>query len=244
MSSISIIGLGTRVLPARPDQRRQLRLALAALALPAFFVTGFTLCYTSALQAPAPHGVPVAVAGQAAQTARLRDGLARAAGPAFDVQAAPAPAAAAREVRGQDLDGAYVPAAQPGGTATVIVAAASGNAVTSAVESLFRAVAARQGASLAVRDVRPLPAGDTGGLSLFFFMIACTLGGFLAVTATGLAAPALRPRYRWPLFGAVAITTPVLAYLLAGPDLGAIGERPGPSSRCSGRARCTCSSSP
>ena len=227
MSSISIIGLGTRVLPARPDQRRQLRLALAALALPAFFVTGFTLCYTSALQAPAPHGVPVAVAGPAAQTARLRDGLARAAGPAFDVQAAPAPAAAAREVRGQDLDGAYVPAAQPGGTATVIVAAASGNAVTSAVESLFRAVAARQGASLAVRDVRPLPAGDTGGLSLFFFMIACTLGGFLAVTATGLAAPALRPRYRWPLFGAVAITTPVLAYLLAGPDLGAIGEPAG-----------------
>jgi hypothetical protein len=223
MSSISIIGPGNRALPGRQDQRRQLRLALAALALPAFFVIGFTLCYTSALQAPAPHGVPVAVAGPAAQTTPLRDGLARAAGPAFDVQAAPAPAAAAREVAGQDLDGAYVPAAQPGGTATVIVAAASGNAVTAAVESLFRAVAAHQGARLAVRDVRPLPAGDTSGLSVFFFMIACTLGGFLAVTATGLAAPALRPRSRWPLFGAVAIATPILAYLLAGPGLGAIG---------------------
>ena len=78
-----------------------------------------------------------------------------------------------------------------------------------------------------MRDVRPLPAGDTGGLSLFFFMIACTLGGFLAVTATGLAAPALRPRYRWPLFLAVAIATPVLAYLLAGPGLGAIGGSAG-----------------
>jgi hypothetical protein len=216
-----------RVLPGQQDQHRQLRRALAALALPAFFVIGFVLCYTSALQAPVPHGVPVAVAGPAAQTARLRDGLARAVGPAFDVRAVPAPAAAAREVRDQDLDGAYVPAARPGGTATVIVAAAAGDSVTSAVESLFRAVAAKQGAPLAVRDVRPLPAGDASGLSLFFFMVACTLGGFLAVTATGLAAPALRPRYRWPLFLAVVVAAPVLAYLLAGPGLGAIGGQPG-----------------
>ena len=227
MSSISIIGPGSRVLPPRQDQRRQLRLALAALALPAFFVIGLALCYTSALQAPAPHGVPVAVAGPAAQTARLRDGLARAAGPAFDVQAVPAAATAAREVSGQDLDGAYVPPARPGGTATVIVAAAAGNSVTGAVESLFRAVAAKQGAPLAVRDVRPLPAGDTSGLSLFFFMVACTLGGFLAVTATGLAAPALRPRYRWPLILAAVVATPTLAYLLAGQGLGAISGSAG-----------------
>jgi hypothetical protein len=223
MSSISITGPGTRVRPARQDQRRQLRLALAALALPAFFVIGFALCYTSAFQSPAPHGVQVVVAGSAAQTAPLRDGLAQAVGPAFDVQAAPTVAAAASQVRDQDLYGAYVPPARPGGTATVIVAAASGNSVTAAVESLFRAVAAKQGASLVVRDVRPLPAGDTSGISLFLFMVACTLGGFLTVTATGLAAPALRPRYRWPLFLVAAIATPVLAYLLVGQGLGAIG---------------------
>ena len=64
-----------------------MRLALAALALPAFFVVGFSLCYVSAYQAPVPHGVPVAVAGPAAQTAPLRDGLVRAVGPAFDVEA-------------------------------------------------------------------------------------------------------------------------------------------------------------
>jgi hypothetical protein len=211
-----------RVPPGQQDQHRQLRLALAALALPVFFAIAFPLCYTSALQAPAPHGVPVAIAGPAAQTAPLRDGLARAAGSAFAVHAVATPAAAAREVGDQDLDGAYLPAARPGGTATVIVAAASGNSVTAAVESLFRAVAAHQGAQVAVRDVRPLSAGDTSGLSLFFFMVACTLGGFLAVTATGLAAPALRPRYRWLLLGAVAVATPVLAYLVAGQALGAI----------------------
>jgi hypothetical protein len=211
--------------------------------MPAFFVIGFTLCYASALQALAPHGVPVAVAGPAAQTAPLRDGLARAAGPAFDLQAAPAPATAAREVADQDLDGAYVPPARPGGTATVIVAAASGNSVTSAVESLFRAVAAKQGAQLAVRDVRPLPAGDTSGLSLFFFMVACTLGGFLAVTATGVAAPALRPRYRWPLILAVVVATPVWPGCPPARAWAPSAGRPGPSSRCSGWARCTCSPS-
>jgi hypothetical protein len=75
--------------PAQQDQHRQLRLAVGALTLPAFFVIAFALCYTSTLQAPAPHGVPVAVAGPAAQTAPLRDGLARAVGPAFDVQMVP-----------------------------------------------------------------------------------------------------------------------------------------------------------
>ena len=89
----------------------------------------------------------------------MRDGLARAVGSAFDVQAVPTPAAAAREVRDQDLYGVYVPAAQPGATATAIVAAASGTAV----EALFRAVAAQQYGQLAVRDVRPLPAGDACG---------------------------------------------------------------------------------
>jgi hypothetical protein len=216
-----------RVLPVQHDQHRQLRLAVGALALPAFVVIGFALCYIGAWQAPAPHGVQVAVAGPAARTAPLRDGLARAVGSAFDVQALPTPTAAVREVRDQDLYGAYVPAAQPGATATAIVAAASGTAVTGAVEALFRAVAAQQHAQLAVRDVRPLPAGDASGLVLFFFLIVCTLGGFLTVTATALAAPALRPRYRWPLILAAAVATPILGYLLGGQGLGAISGSAG-----------------
>ena len=218
---------GTTVVPAQQDQRRQLRFALLSLALPAFFVLGFALSYMSALHAPAPHGVQVAVAGPTAQTAPLRDGLERTASPAFDVQAVPTLAAAARAVSDHDLYGAYVPPARPGAAATVIVAGASGTGVTNAVESLFRAVAAQQRAQLAVRDVRPLPAGNTSGLSLYFYLFACTFGGVLTVAATGMAAPALRSRYRWPLLLAAAIVTPVVAYLLAGPGLGAISGSAG-----------------
>jgi hypothetical protein len=218
---------GNAVGPAQQDQRRQLRFALLALAFPAFFIVGFALVNISAFQAPAPHGVQVAVAGPAAQTAPLRDGLERTAGPAFSVQAVPTPAAAARAVRDHDLYGAYVPAARPGAPATVIVAGASGTGVTNAVESAFRAVAAHQRAPLAVRDVRPLPAGNTSGLSMYFYLFACTFGGIFAVVATGMAAPALRPRYRWPLLLAAGIATPVLGYLLAGQGLGAISGSAG-----------------
>lgn len=59
---------------AQDDQHRQLRRALAALALPAFFVIGFALCYASAMQAPVPHGVPVAVAGPQPPRGRVTRG--------------------------------------------------------------------------------------------------------------------------------------------------------------------------
>ncbi len=199
-----------------------MRRALIGMIAPLFFVTAFTVCFVSAFGSPAPHGVNVAIAGPAGQTAPLRAGLSRAAGTAFDVSAVPSAAAAAREVRDQDLYGAYVPAAPGKPAATVIVSSASGVAVANTVETLFRSVAARQGAHLAVLDVRPLPAADRNGESLFFFLIGCSIAGFLTVVATGMLAPALRPRYRWPLILAAAVAIPVLAYLLVGPGLGAI----------------------
>ncbi len=229
-------------MPARQDQHSQARRALIGMILAVLFIMGFTLCFVSAFQSPAPHGVNDAIAGPAGQTAPLRAGLSRAAGPAFDISAVPTAAAAAREVRDQDLYGAYVPATPAKPAATVIISSASGVAVANTVEALFRTVAARQGAHLAVLDVRQLPAADRGGESLFFFLIGCSLAGFITIAVTGLLAPALRPRYRWPLILAAAVATPVLAYLLAGLGSGPSPGRRGPSSRCSGWARCTCSS--
>ena len=213
--------------PAQQDRLGQMRRALIGMVAPLFFVMAFTLCYVSAFQSPAPHGVNVAVAGPAPQTALLRAGLARAVGPAFAVSAVPTAAAAAREVRDLDLYGAYVPAAPGKPAATVIISSASGVAVASTVETLFRAVAAKQGARLAVLDVRPLPAGDREGEALFYFLGACSVSGFLTVAAIGMLAPALRPRDRWLLFVAAAVAVPVLAYLLAGPGLGAISGSAG-----------------
>jgi hypothetical protein len=90
------------------------------------------------------------------------------------------------------------------------------------VETLFGAVAAGQGAHLPVLDVRPLPAADRSGESLFFLLIGWSIAGFLTITAAGALAPALRQWDRWPLILAPTVATPVLAYLLAGLRLGAI----------------------
>jgi hypothetical protein len=62
---------------------------------------------------------------------------------------------------------------------------------------------------------------------LFFFLIGCSVAGFLTVMATGAVAPALRPRYRWPLILAAAVAIPILAYLLVGLGLGAISGSAG-----------------
>ncbi|TVZ01537.1 hypothetical protein EAS64_28995 [Trebonia kvetii] len=211
--------------PAQQDQHSLVRRALISMIFPVFFAVGYTLCFASAFQSPAPHGVNVAIAGPAARTAPLRAGLARGVGPAFDVSAVPTAAAAVREVRDRDLYGAYVPATPGKPAATVIVSSASGVAVANTVEALFRAVAAKQGARLTVLDVRPLPAGDRSGQSLFFFLIRCSVAGFLTIVVTG--APALRQRYRWQLILAAAVAMPVLAYLLAGLGLGAINGSAG-----------------
>jgi hypothetical protein len=213
--------------PAQQDQHSQVRRALISMILPVFFVTAFTLCFVSAFQSPAPHGVNVAIAGPTGQTAPLRAGLSRAVGPAFDVSAVPTAAAAAREVRDLDLYGAYVPAVPAKSTATVIVSSASGVSVANTIETQFRSVAAKQGAHLAVLDVHPLPAGDRSGESLFFFLGGCSVAGFLTIAATGALAPALRPRYRWSLILAAAVAIPVLAYLLVGLGLGAISGSAG-----------------
>ncbi|MDQ6791812.1 MAG: hypothetical protein M3075_14380 [Candidatus Dormibacteraeota bacterium] len=98
--------------------------------------------------------------------------------------------------------------------------------MASVVKSAFGAVAARQGAQLVVRDVQPLPAGDTTGIGAFYFLIICTLGGYLVTMIIGQAAPSLRPRRRYSLILGAAVATPVLVYLI-GALLGVYTKSPG-----------------
>jgi hypothetical protein len=176
------------------NQRDQTRLALGAMLIPIFFVAMFALCIIGVYHTPHPNGIKLAVVGPPAQTAQLRAGIEEAAGSAFDVSAVPTGAQAARDVRQRDLDAAFVPARDPQQPATLIVARAGGRIVATAVEGFARSVSARQGAQLAVRDVRPLPPGDAIGVGIFMFMIVCTICGYLAVTLLFTVAPDLTPR--------------------------------------------------
>jgi hypothetical protein len=202
------------------EQREQTRLALGAMLIPIFFVIGFALCIIGTYHKPHPNGIRVAVVGPAAQTAPLRAGIEKAAGSAFDVSQVPTVDEAVHGVRQRDLNAAFVPTANPQQPATLIVAGAGGRIVATAAERLARSVTARQGAQLAVRDVRPLAPGDAIGIGVFMFMIVCTICGYLAATLLFTIAPALPPSRRYPMIAAVALLVPMLAYLIGGLGFG------------------------
>jgi hypothetical protein len=98
----------------------------------------------------------------------------------------------------------------------VIVASANGRIVAAAAEALTRSATAARGAQLAVREVRPLPAGDEIGLGVFMFLIVCTICGYLIPTILETAAPGLLPSRRYPIMAGMAILIPTLAYLIGG----------------------------
>jgi hypothetical protein len=201
---------------AAHEQRAQTRLALGAMLVPLFFVAAFAACIIGAYHKPHPHHIAVGVVGPPAQTAPLRAGLAKAAGSAFEIRPVVTVFEAAHAVRQRDLDAAFVPTVNPNQPGTVIVASANGRIVAAAAEALARSATAARGAQLAVREVRPLPAGDEIGLGVFMFLIVCTICGYLIPTILETAAPGLLPSRRYPIMAGMAILIPTLAYLIGG----------------------------
>jgi hypothetical protein len=198
------------------NQTEQTKLALGAMLIPLFFVIGFATCIIGAYHTPHPHNIKVAVVGPVAQTAPLRAAMQQAAGSAFAISAAGSMAQATEDVRRRDLDAAFLPTREPLRPATVVVADAGGRIVATAAESFTRAVAAKQGMQLTVRDVRPLPSGDEIGLGVFMFMIVCTICGYFAATLLFTLAPALSPARRYSIIAGTAVLVPLIAYLIAG----------------------------
>jgi hypothetical protein len=202
------------------EQRAQTRVALATMLIPLFFVTMFAACIIGTYHKPHPNGIKVGVVGPPSQTARLRAGMEKAAGSAFDIRQVPTIAQATHDVRQRELNAAFVPTANPKQPATVIVAGAGGRIVATAAETLARSVAAAQGTQLVVREVRPLAAGDEIGLGIFMFMIVCTICGYIAPTVLETATPALAPNRRYAIIATTAVLVSTLAYLIGGLGFG------------------------
>jgi hypothetical protein len=194
----------------------QTKLAVAALVVPVFFVIVFAACIIGTYHQPHPHDIRLGVVGPPAQTAPVRAGLERVGGSAFVITPVASVPEAARAVRTRDIDAAFVPTANPRQPAVVIVASAAGRIVATGTESFLRAATAAQGTQLAVRDVRPLPAGDVIGLGVFMFMIVCTICGYITPTILETAAPGLPPGRRYPMIAVVSVLVPALAYIVAG----------------------------
>ena len=92
--------------------------------------------------------------------------------------------------------------------------------VASFMEATFRQLAAAQDRPLAIDDVRPLPANNPSGAPNYFFIVICTLGGFLTVAALGLVAPTLPEYHRFAVMAAASLLAPIIGYLIGGPGYG------------------------
>jgi hypothetical protein len=170
------------VAAARLSGTRLLALGLAGALL---LQLVFAASYVGGLHSPDPDGVPVAVAGPSAAARRLAQQLA--AGDALEPLVVADRAAMLRAIDDRDVYGGLVLGRERD---ELVVAEAASLQVATMLTRSFGELAAGQGRSLTVTDAKPLPDGDSRGLSAFYAVIAWVFGGYLAATVLTLFAGA------------------------------------------------------
>jgi hypothetical protein len=167
---------------ARVGGTRLLALGLAgALVLQLVFAAS----YVGALHSPDPDDVPVAVAGPPAAARRVAQQLA--ADDAIDPVVVADRGAVVQAIDGRDVYGGLVLGRERD---ELVVAQAASLQVATLLTRSFGELAAGQGRPLTVTDAKPLPEGDSRGLSAFYAVIAFVFGGYLAATVLTLFAGA------------------------------------------------------
>ena len=196
-------------------ESKELRLASLTLLLPLYIAVVFAANYFGALHAPKPHGVKVAIVGAPSSTSRIAHQLSTRPQGGFDVSLLTSIGQARELVGARKLAGAYMPGQRP--TPVIVVATAASASLATFVEATFRELAAARNRPLVVEDVKPLPANNASESPNFFFIVICTLGGFLTVTALGFVAPTLPEPQRLGIVAAACLLAPIVAYLIGGP---------------------------
>jgi len=152
----------------------------------------FVVVFLDAFHAPVPHDLPVGVVGNAQQVQQVREALDAGAPGRFAVQPFTDEAAARSAVLHRDVYGVLV----PGRPAQLLSAGANGQGVTMTLTQAFTPLAEQGGGQLQQQDLRPLAAGDTRGLGIFYGAFGVVLGGFLFGITSYQAAPKLPLRWR------------------------------------------------
>lgn len=199
-------------------------LVLGVLALQLAFITS----YIGAFHHPQPSGITLAVAAPAApaaarQTARQLDGLP---GKPLDTRVVANEAAARREIRNRDVDGALL--VDPAGTTDrLLMASGAGASLSQALTEIVGRAEESQGRGLRITDVAPAARGDARGLSSFYLVVGWCVGGYLcaailAISAGARPANSARAVIRLGALLLYSIAAGLLGAVIAGPVLGAL----------------------
>ncbi|GGN58814.1 membrane protein [Streptomyces albiflavescens] len=148
--------------------------------------TVFVAVYLAAFHAPSARHQPVGIAASDRVAAHTELALNNAAPDGYTFYRYPDAEAARQAVTHDEVPAALVADGQ--GT-RVLVAGAQG---PSTVSSLATAMTAAVGKPVPVKDVLPLAAGDSRGLSVFYAAFGVVLAGFLFAVSSYQIAPRLR----------------------------------------------------
>lgn len=198
-----------------PGQHVPMRTVLGHLWPPLLMGAIMTFAYLWGFHAPSPRHLPVAVVGQASTP--IADGLEQRFGDGLDVTVAADEATARDDLAHQRIAAAYVPADPRGtdATARLLVATGSSETTTNVTEKIFRSVAEKQGARLAIEDTAPLHENDPIGQNGFFYLVGLTIASYATSIAIGAAGATRRMRERALLALGASVVIPTVLVAIA-----------------------------
>ncbi|MEV7691640.1 DUF3533 domain-containing protein [Streptomyces bungoensis] len=147
---------------------------------------GFILSYIGAFHAPTPHRIPVAVVAPAAASGQVVDQLDHLGGDPVSARAADSREQARTLILNRTVDAAIV--VNPKGSSdTLLVASASGPAVSATAEQIARRLETERHRQVTVTDILPPAPSDGRGMSSFYLVLGWIVGGYLAAAILGMA---------------------------------------------------------
>jgi hypothetical protein len=181
----------------------------------------FAGSFLTAFHSPRPQHLPVAAAGPSSAVRHLESGLASHAPGAFSIRHYPSPATARAAVADRITDGAVLLGAH---RIRLLVADAGGTGSAEAITSAVTEAAAASGMQVTVSDIKPLPASNREGLTVFFLALALLVSSLAAGVITTFTGRAASVRHQ---AAALAIFAVAVGLATIGMAEGILGALPG-----------------
>jgi hypothetical protein len=148
---------------------------LVAVLLVVFALVGSNV---AANHSPKPHDVPVGIVGPPAVVDAVARPLEQRAPGAYEIHEYSSLDEARTAVLHRTVYGAF----QPGPTPVLLVASAASQSVALLLQKTFTAPAEKQGKTVVVRDLVPLPSSDSRGATAFSAVLSLIIAGILGST--------------------------------------------------------------
>ena len=193
---------------------RLLLFALLGVLVLAFALVGSNV---AANHAPKPHQLPLGVIGTPLVVSAEAASLEHRAPGAFQIHAYSSLAAAKEAILHRDVYGALQPASTP----LLLVASAASPAVEALLQKTFTAAAQKQGKTLVVRDLVPLPSSDSRGATTFSMLISLLVIAIISSAIIYLLGRHRPPPVRLAAMVAMGVCAGLVAALLTTVIIGA-----------------------